>query len=515
MRRNTVYPLVMLLLLLAPALRAQMLVGIPLEGRWKGSLAVPGGLLPVVISITDLSTGGRVCVLDVPAQHIDRASLTLRQSGDTLTFESAELGCRYASVRTPDGQQLLGRWTQPGLELPLTLVLEPLPARKAKAFKFPPPYRVDSVRFAASDGVQLSGTLTTPPGEGPFPAVVLLSDLGAQDRDAAQGDYKLFGALADYLTRHAVAVLRLDDRGVGGSAGRQELVSTVGRVADARVALNFLRSRPLISYERLGLVGHGEGGNVALLATTLPLPPAFVVTLAAIGQPGYAQLAQLPTLALPAAGQPDTVQENLGRWQLQRLQQQSVQLEQLRASGSNAAQIQTYLDRQQAAERKDEKERLVLLAKKRSTLFDVALNTPDDAQAQVILANILRQQDPTLDPATVAAQAAWLVTPWCRSFLGFDPQPQLRNVQVPALLLHGTNDNVSDIANLNLLEKGLKTNKRTLARRLEGVNHNFQSAPNEWPLINGEQKPALSPLVGTTIVDWLHEVYPEPAAQKK
>ena len=70
--------------------------------------------------------------------------------------------------------------------------------------------------------MKLAGTLTVPPGAGPFPAVILITGSGAQDRDESILGHKPFLVLADYLTRRGVAVLRVDDRGVGGSTGSHQ-----------------------------------------------------------------------------------------------------------------------------------------------------------------------------------------------------------------------------------------------------------------------------------------------------
>ena len=155
-------------------------------------------------------------------------------------------------------------------------------------FKATPPYRESEVSFVnPTTKNHLSGTLTVPAGEGPFPAVVLLSDSGPQGRDADVNGYRMFGQIADYLSRHGVAVLRFDDRGVGRSGGTYASATTADFLTDAQAALAFVRTRKLVAAHRVGLLGHGEGANVALLTAAAPgRAPAFVVSLAGYGQPG-------------------------------------------------------------------------------------------------------------------------------------------------------------------------------------------------------------------------------------
>jgi hypothetical protein len=68
-------------------------------------------------------------------------------------------------------------------------------------------------------GVKFAGTLTLPPGKGPFPAVLLITGTGPLDRAETALGHKPFLVLVNYLTRRGIAVLRVDDRGVGGSTG--------------------------------------------------------------------------------------------------------------------------------------------------------------------------------------------------------------------------------------------------------------------------------------------------------
>ena len=110
----------------------------------------------------------------------------------------------------------------------------------------------------------LAGTLTLPEGRGPFPAVVTLTGSGAHFRDGnrtPEHPYRPFRHIADALAKCGVATLRLDDRGVGGSAGNANAATAEDTAADAAAAVRFLRGRRDIG--RIGLVGHSYGAVIA------------------------------------------------------------------------------------------------------------------------------------------------------------------------------------------------------------------------------------------------------------
>lgn len=492
--------------LLGPAQAPPPAVKATLEGEWKGPLTVPGGSLPLSITVTELPNGTRFAVLSVPAQRINRALLTVDLKADTIIFDSQELGCSYVCRRSADGQQLQGQWRQQGFPPSvLTLQFTPLPPQP-KNFKFPPPYRVEDVNFvSAHDNTRLAGTLTVPPGEGPFPAVLLISDLGPHDRDATQGGFKFFGSLADYLTRHGVAVLRLDDRGVGQSGGDWRTATPADLLKDAQVALNFMRTRPLVDIAQLGIIGHGTGANVALQAATLPLPPAFVVTLAAAGAPGYEVLAQRPRLGFLAAGEADTAQEGTARRRLRQQQQLADKLVELRAKGANSAQIDTYVGQQQMRQRAADKKALDARYKRQRPMMEIVRHTADNGQAQAILLNMIGQQQPELPAAEAQALAREMTSPWYRAFANYNPTADLGQMRTAALLLHGTDDPYMQLSNLTVLEKALKDNRRVQSRRLDGLNHVIQAPPQEWPLINGQQQPVVSPQAQLMLLEWIRQ----------
>jgi len=430
----------------------------PLDGYWKGPLKLPGGQLEVIFRLVKLTDGEYFATLDVPLQKVTQLAVTVTTRNDTIFLASVQANSHYTGRLSADGKQLLGTWQQPGFKAPLTLTYSALPAQTAKlATRLTPPYREEEVTFSnATAKLRLAGTLTVPAGKGPFPAVALLSDAGSQDRNGTVGDFAPLGQLADYLTRRGIAVLRFDDRGTGQSTGAPQ-ASTTELVSDAQAALTFLRTRPEIDFAHLGLLGHGEGGNVALLAATQPLPPTFVIGLAPYGLTG-SEIA---------------------------LKQQETML---RSMQMDPDQLAATLKRQQA-------------------MFEIIKQTATASQAQAIVANMLRQNNTAIDEATAQASAAEMVAPRYRTYLTFNPVENLFEVACPVLLLFGTADLTLDTdTNLGALLKSLKgTTETILARKLPGVNHLFQPDPDQWPIVSGEAKPTFSPVAQEAIRAWVVE----------
>lgn len=458
--RMSVYGLLALLLALALPGRAAgrpRAEAPPLDGLWKGPLKMPGGQLEVIFRLVKLTNGEYFATLDVPLQKASHLAVAVTTRADTVSLVSAQASSHFTGRLTADGQQLQGTWQQPGFQVPLTLTRSTLPAEAAAPTpRLTPPYREENVTFSnAAAKLRLAGTLTVPAGPGPFPAVALLSDGGPHDRNGTVGDFAVLGRLADYLTRRGIAVLRFDDRGVGQSTGTAP-ASAAELVSDAQAALGFLRTRAEIDPAHLGLLGHGEGGNVALLAAAAALPPAFVVGLAPYGLPGVevalqqeAALRNLPTA-------PD---------------------------------------------------QLAAALKRQRSMFDIIRQTINNAQARDIVANMLKQSNPALKDSAAQAKASEMVSARYRAFLAFNPTESLPKVACPVLLLFGADDLVlNPDNNLNALTKGLKAaNKVVVARRLPGVNHLFQPEPGQWPIVSGEPKANFSPAAQEAIRAWIME----------
>ena len=150
------------------------------------------------------------------------------------------------------------------------------------------PYAIIEVAFQnAVDNVQLAGTLTVPREEPNAPAVLLVQGLGLApfDRDytlPGAPTRKSFLAIADALSRNRIVVLRLDDRGAGGSSGQKQLSSVQQLAGDVIAGVTFLKTRPEVNPKRIGIIGHSFAGLTAPIAAVRSNDVAFVITLAGL-----------------------------------------------------------------------------------------------------------------------------------------------------------------------------------------------------------------------------------------
>ena len=220
-----------------------------LTGDWTGAL----GPLALTAHLADPAGGPRTATLDIPAQNAQGLPLQFSAPADSVYLRLPQAQAYFAGRRAPGGQQLVGEWRQRGQALPLTLrrvaAGQAGGPRRPQTPKAPFPYQAQDVAFQnKAAGVTLAGTFTVPAGAGPFPAVVLLTGSGPEDRDETVFGHRPFWVLADYLTRRGVAVLRFDDRGVGGS---QATSTSADYATDALAALAWLREVPSQDLARL------------------------------------------------------------------------------------------------------------------------------------------------------------------------------------------------------------------------------------------------------------------------
>lgn len=282
-----------------------------LDGDWAGVIEVPGA--PVDVGLTFAGDGATITI---PAQGLQDAELTGVRTTDTeVAFEAPQIApdATFAGTYAAATDRITGKLTAAGQDLAVSLERGTVaPLERPQEPTEPPPYRSEDVSFEAGD-VTIAGTLTMPEGDGPFPAVVLLTGAGAQDRDEQGFAHKPFLVLADALTRSGYAVLRTDDRGVGGTTGSDDDATYDDLVADALAMTDFLRERPEIAADRIGLLGHSQGGYLApLAASRAPEKVAFTVLMAGPAQTGcevlkYQARAQLE---LQQQGTPDKLEES-------------------------------------------------------------------------------------------------------------------------------------------------------------------------------------------------------------
>ena len=430
-----------------------------LEGSWEGTLNVGGASLRVVFHLAE--DGGTMDSPDQGAMGIPLTAVSI--SGDTLRMSVSSIGFSYTGVLK--GELIEGEFTQMGRNFPLDLTRsEAAPLNRPQEPRGPFPYRSEEVVFEnPAAGITLAGTLTMPSDGADFPAVVLLTGSGDLNRDEEVFGHKPFLVLADHLTRRGIAVLRFDDRGVGGSGGDPRTATTADFATDAAAALDYLKTRKEIDHKKMGLAGHSEGGGIAFIAAAgHPDKVAFVVSMAGPGVRGEELLIMqwedinVATVGMPSEGIPAMV----------------------------AKQRRGY-----------------------SLIFD---NTPQFVEANIDSLVSLAEPDFASLPDDIKKQIRrgmlTLNTPWMRYFAKYDPAADLGKIDCPVLAINGDKDlQVRSSVNLAAIRAGLEAGGNTAVTVIEypGLNHLFQTSATGTIDEYGKIEETISPRVLNDIADWI------------
>lgn len=331
----------------------------------------------------------------------------------------------------------------------------------------PFPYQSEEVGFPSRDtSTTLAGTLTYPQSGGPFPAVILISGSGGQDRNSELLGHKPFLVQAHHYTQQGIAVLRFDDRGVGASTGDLSTATTADLAKDVMGAVDFLQQHPQVDTSAIFLIGHSEGGLIApMVANAMPQVDGIVL-LAGPAVRGDALLLEQGRLIRQAMGYgPKALEEN---------------------------------------------------AKVQRLLFSLAHEAKEKNWTREVLQekmeNGLRAlPDSTLDflgmtSANLTVMARQTSSPWMRYFITYDPANELTQLSVPVLALFGELDlQVPPRQNRPVLEKHLDA-APTTAVTIEvypGLNHLFQTAKTGTVTEYAGLEETFHPQVLQDITDWI------------
>ncbi len=195
-----------------------------------------------------------------------------------------------------DGKDSIsGYFFQSGLNFPTELSRAPdkeVPLVRPQTPKPPFPYQSEDIEYDNPvNGIHYAGTITYPESGGPFPAVLLITGSGQEDRDETIFGHKPFAVIADYLTRRGFAVLRVDDRQIGKSTGDLSRATTLDFSKDVETSLHELQKRKDIDQKKIGLIGHSEGGLIAAMVAAENPDVRFIILLAGPGLKGSDLLA--------------------------------------------------------------------------------------------------------------------------------------------------------------------------------------------------------------------------------
>jgi hypothetical protein len=397
-----------------------------IDGAWLGTLDTGAMKLRVVFHIVNTADGLTATMdsLDQGMNGLPMDSVT--RDGASLKIEVKKIGGSFEGKIATDLQSIDGKWSQGGGSMPL--LLKPVKNTSELELKRPQnpvtpyPYRDEEVSYDNKiQNVTMAATLTIPQGTGPFPAVVLITGSGPQDRDESLLGHKPFLVLSDYLTRHGIAVLRADDRGTAKSTGVFAKATTADFATDTEAGIAYLKTRKEINPRKIGLIGHSEGGVIAPMIAARNKDVDFIVMMAGTGVPG--------DQIIPA-------------------QSEAIAL----ASGKSPADA----------------------AKTAANLRDMMHLIETEKDEAVLEKELREKMSAEVPEAQAGMEVTQFTSVWFRYFITYDPAAALRQVKCPVLALNGSLDKqVLPSQNLPPIRQALAGNPHAEIDELPGLNHLF------------------------------------------
>ena len=376
-------------------------------GAWTGKLKVSGVELALIFNI-----GEESATLDVPDQGAKDIPVEVsRDAVGGITLNVPAINASFKGLWA--GKVIAGTFTQHGMSFPMTLTPGAPVVRRPQTPVGPFPYATEEVSFTNGDAV-LKGTLTMPADcDRKTPVLVMVTGSGLQNRDEELFGHKPFAVIADAFARAGIATLRYDDRGFGESTGDVVLCTTEDLKNDALAGVKLLRDR----FERVGVIGHSEGGTIALMLAS-ERQVDFAVSLAGMIVSGAETLLAQNRRAFESAGLPESEVEAFAR----------------------------------------------LLS---DTFTAIRTRAPLPSADNYDITDALRKN--------YAAALPSFRTPYMEFFLGLDLSASLSGITCPVMALNGTKDTqVQCDRNIAALEAGLPSNSRSVIRAEDGLNHLFQ-----------------------------------------
>ena len=405
-------------------------------GAWTGKLKVSGVELALIFNI-----GEESATLDVPDQGAKDIPVEVsRDAVGGITLNVPAINASFKGLWA--GKVIAGTFTQHGMSFPMTLTPGAPVVRRPQTPVGPFPYTTEEVSFSNGDAV-LKGTLTMPADcDRKTPVLVMVTGSGLQNRDEELFGHKPFAVIADAFARAGIATLRYDDRGFGESTGDVVLCTTEDLKNDALAGVKLLRDR----FERVGVIGHSEGGTIALMLAG-ERQVDFAVSLAGMIVSGAETLLAQNRRAFESAGLPESEVEAFAR----------------------------------------------LLS---DTFTAIRTRSPLPSADNYDITDALRKN--------YAAALPSFRTPYMEFFLGLDLSASLSGITCPVMALNGTKDTqVQCDRNIAALEAGLPSNSRSVIRAEDGLNHLFQHCVTGEVSEYKSIEETFSPKVLSEMIAWI------------
>jgi uncharacterized protein len=440
-------------------------------GTWQGILNV-GVELRAVFHIKEDGKQGLVATTDSPDQSVYGMKCdSVIVANNTIRIVMTALQANYTGELTNDSTINGALFQQ--VSFPLVLKKTDKTDIKAKVRpqtpKPPFPYKSEDVQYSNADkSLSFGATITIPEGKGPFPAIMLITGSGAQDRDETILDHKPFAVIADHLTRKGFIVLRADERGVGKSTGDFSSATSEDFANDISSGLDYLLTRPEVDKKKVGLIGHSEGGMIAPMLAVKRKDLDFIVLMAGPGVRIVNLMAEQHEAIARSAGVSDSALKLVKpffRMTVNGIMNHTDSIEILMMTENWAKQ------------------------KSKEVLTELNLETWQARNAYI------------------HSMYQLFKSPWYNYFMNFHPQPWLEQLECKVLAINGDKDiQVLSSQNLAGIEVALKRTKAKFEiKELKGLNHLFQTCKKCTVQEYGELEETIAPIALETISAWLEK----------
>lgn len=446
---------------------------------WSGLLNAGGQKIELRLHLIQNADKSYTSSWDVPVQKAKGIPSSKTEFvNNQLTIEVKMIGASYNGILNAAGDKFEGTWGQSGMNFPLNF--EPLKEGEIEKVVMKPQTPKEPYSYASTDVVyegqttklNYGATLTSPKDNNKHPLVILITGSGRQDRDETIFDHKPFAVIADFLTKKGFAVLRVDDRGTGKSTGDFSKSTSADFAMDVEEHIHYAKTLAVVDTNKIGLLGHSEGGLIAPMVAARNKSVAFIVLMAG---PGI------------------QITELMG------IQNELV----LKSAGISQAAIDTYVPFYKKLMRTiitiDDKQDAIKKAN------EIVTDWYNKTNKDFVKATTNISSEAEINKFATAITET-LSTKWWKYFASYNPQPVLQTVKCPVLAINGSADiQVPAVASLKGIEAALKKggNKHFVTKQFDGLNHLFQKCTKCTVPEYGELETTIEPEVLDYISNWL------------
>lgn len=443
-----------------------------IDGSWQGFIVNEKDTFVLVFDV-DFESKTPVLMTFPYAAKEDVRPQGLRFKNDTLRLTVSSLAARIQLVYINENE-LDGLWiatnTKDTLSLRMQKTNHPLRVHRPQTPKEPFPYASEIITITNKKAkISLEGTLTLPQGEGAFPCVILVTGSGPQDRNSEIFMHSSFWVIADYLSRHGIAVFRYDERGVGKTTGNFSTSTSHDFTDDLLTVFKHLRKHKKLNKSQIGVAGHSEGGLVCAMAAAKNKNINFYISLAG-----------------PAVRGGDIL------------------LEQAKQLFITSGKDENYVGFEYAFRKK---------------IFEMYHSISDSQKfAEAIreffektMVEITEEQAKEHNISKSFAEM-WIIqlsSPWMKEFLSIEPATYLEKIKCPVLVMIGEKDiQVPHYQNLPVYEQIFSESKHPNyeLKKMPQLNHLFQTANTGSFSEYARIEETFSPLALETIKDWILKI---------